>query len=363
MKKVLLTLLVPIVLAVVLITCAKQEKEQEKQAAPLADESAVAVKLTSVKEGDYRLPIVSSGLISTGTESRLAFKVGGVVSKILVEEGETVAKGQVLASLDLTEIDAQVSQAKNNVDKTKRDLERVQRLYSDSAATLEQLQNSQTAYDVANEGHRVAMFNKQYSIIRATNSGKVLRKLVNEGELVGPGTPVFMVNAASENDWIVRVGLPDVDWVRVKKGDDAIVKTDAYPDEKFQAKVVLVSDGADPVSGLYPVEVQINPKGKRLATGLVANVEIVSSETQRLKSVPIEAIVEGNGAQAYVFVALENQQGVKKIPVKIAYLNGNDAMITSGLENVQQVITSGSAFLTEFSSIKIVDSAQLTANK
>lgn len=355
MKKIAFTLLVPIVLAVTLFTCAKQEEAKEKQAAPLADESAVAVKLTSVKEGDYSLPIVSTGLITTGTESRLAFKAGGVISSISVDEGASVTKGQLLASLDLTEIDAQVSQAKNNLEKTKRDLERVQRLFKDSAATMEQLQNSQTAYEVANEGFRIATFNRQYSTIHATTSGKVIRKLANEGELVAPGTPVLMINAASENDWIVRIGLPDIDWVRVKKGDGAVVRTDAYGGEEFTAEVTLISEGADPVSGLYPVEVKINPKGRRLASGLVGHVEIITSQKQHLRSIPIEAVVEGSGSDAYVFVVMENQKSVKKVPVKIAYLSGGEAMVLSGLENISQVITGGSAFLTESSTIKVME--------
>jgi len=89
-----------------------------------------------------------------------------------VKEGEDVSKGQLLASLDLTEIDAQVSQSKNNLEKTKRDLERGQRLLKDSAATLEQIQNLQTAFNVADENFRIASFNRQFSTIHANASGR-----------------------------------------------------------------------------------------------------------------------------------------------------------------------------------------------
>ena len=56
---------------------------------------------------------------------------------------------------------------------------------------------------------------------------------MNEGEQVGGGSPVLVINSADDNDWIVRMGLPDVDWVRIRQGDKAIVKTDAYPGESF----------------------------------------------------------------------------------------------------------------------------------
>lgn len=338
-------------LALLLSACSKEKTSET----PAIDDAAVAVRLTEVTEGDFAMPVVSSGLITTSTESRLSFKTGGIVTSILVEEGQPVKKGQLLATLDQTEIDAQVSQAKNNLEKSNRDLQRVQRLFTDSAATLEQFQNVKTAYEVANESWRIATFNKQYSTIHANANGKVIRKFVNEGELVGGGSPVLMINSADDNDWIVKIGLADVDWVRIRKGDKAVVRTDAYPGETFDATVSLITEGADVVSGLYLVEVKIAAKDKKLATGLVANVEIIPTQHQKLKSIPIEAIVEGSGVNAFVFVTTQDQKGVKKIPVRIAYLHDNKAMISGGLDSVTKVVTAGSAFLTENSTIKIVE--------
>lgn len=355
MKKIIITATIPVLLAVVLFTCGSGKETKDTTSGPALDDGAIAVRLTEVTEGDFTLPVVSSGLITTGTESRLSFKTGGVVTSILVEEGQSVKKGQLLATLDQTEIDAQVSQAKNGLEKSLRDFQRVERLYKDSAATLEQYQNVKTAYDVANESWRMASFNKQYSTIHANASGRVIRKFVNEGELVGGGTPVLVINSADENDWIVRMGLADVDWVRVRKGDKASVKTDAYRNESFDATVSLINEGADVVSGLYVVEVKIVPKGRKLATGLVANVEIIPSEKQKLKSIPIEAIVEGSGSNAFVFVANADQKSVKKITVKVAYIANDRAMISGGLDGIDKVITSGSAFLTESSIVKIVE--------
>ena len=353
MKKILLSVFIPVVLAVVLFTCRKQEEKKERQVSPLADESAIAVKLIPVQQGNYSLPIVSSGLISTETESKLSFKVGGMISRIFVDEGQSVIKGQLLASLDLTEIEAQVSQAKNNLEKTKRDFERGQRLYKDSAATLEQLQNLQTASDGARESYSIASFNKQFATIHATTSGMVIRKFVNEGEQISSGSPVLIINSAAQNNWIVKIGLPDVDWVRVKKGDRAKITFDAYPDIVFNGEVSLINEGADQVNGLYPAEVKIKPNGKKLASGLFARAEIMTSAKQSLRGVPIETIVEGNGKNAFVFVVNSDHKSVRKIPVTIAYITGDSAIISKGLEDVKEIISSGSAFLTEFSTIQI----------
>src|SRR6187551_1215971 len=164
MKKIL-TLIIPIALGTTLWMCSKQEKKESSEVA--VDESTIAVKLAPVKTGDYALPIVSSGLISTEIESRLSFKTGGIISRIYVTEGQSVSAGQVLATLDLTEINAQEAQAKDGLEKAKRDLGRAQRLYADSAATLEQIQNAQTAFNVAEETVHIVSFNKRYAAIQA----------------------------------------------------------------------------------------------------------------------------------------------------------------------------------------------------
>ena len=351
MTKKLLTLLIPTVLGATLWMCSKQENKETTK--PIVDESTISVKLTPVKSGNYSLPIISSGLISTEIESRLSFKAGGIISRIYVTEGQGVSAGQVLATLDLTEIDAQVSQSKNSLEKAKRDLGRAQRLYADSAATLEQVQNAETAFNVADESFRIASFNRRYATIQANSSGKVIKKFVNEGELVSTGTPILMVNSSGKNDWIVKIGLPDVDWVRVKKGDKVQVTTDAYPGVAFNASVNVINEGADAINGLYQVEVKINPQGKRLASGLFARVEIVPAESQSLKSIPIESLIEGDGKNAFVFVINQDQKSVSKVPVRIAYLEQKEAVISQGLENVLEVINEGSAFLTEFSVVTI----------
>jgi membrane fusion protein, multidrug efflux system len=339
------------IFGLIFLACGHQEKKEITKT--VFDESAVAVRLAAVESGEYSLPIISSGLISTEVESKLSFKIGGVISKIYVAEGGTVTKGQLLASLDPTEIDAQVTQAKNNLEKTKRDLERGQRLLKDSAATLEQIQNLQTAYNVADENFRIVSFNRQFSSIHANTSGKVTRKFVNEGELINGSTPVLTINSAGQNDWIVKIGLPDVDWVRIKKGDKASITTDAYPTEVFEGYLHVINEGADASNGLYQAEVRVNPGNRKLASGLFAKVEIVPSVKIKLQHIPVEALVEGQGKNAFVFVVSPDGKTVQKLPVVLAYLNDKAAFVSKGLDNVKQVITAGSAFLTENSTIKI----------
>lgn len=352
MKKIIVSVLLTMALGATLIRCSQLNGKDQASSTMPVDQSAIAVRLSPVESVEVSLPVVSSGLITTTTEARLSFKIGGYVNRLFVKEGETVDKGQLLASLNHTEINAQVVQAKNGFEKSVRDLERVERLYRDSAATLEQVQNLKTASDVSREAYNIALYNLEHAQIHATTNGKVIRKLVNEGEFIAPGVPVFFINAANENDWVIRVGLPDVDWVRIKLRDRAIITTDAYPNSPFDAEVSLISEGADPVTGLYPVEVKIRSNGKKLASGLFGKLEIIPQAKQKLSTIPIESLVEGSGKRAYVFVP--NETSVKKVAVDIAFMERDKVYISKGLDSIDQVINGGSAFLTEYSSITVI---------
>lgn len=132
-------------------------KKQEPKKA-LIEDDIVAVKLVDVSQANSTEALKASGLVASLEETRLSFKTGGIIEKIYVKEGQSVRKGQLLATLNLTEINAQVQQASESVQKYDRDLKRVTSLYRDSVATLEQVQNLTTALSVAKQSLEIASY-------------------------------------------------------------------------------------------------------------------------------------------------------------------------------------------------------------
>ncbi len=292
--------------------------------------------------------------MASTAEARLSFKIGGIISKIYVKEGEAVTKGQLLATLDLTEINAQVQQASQNAEKANRDATRAQNLYNDTVATLEQLQNATTQKKVADEGLRIARFNQQHAQIRATENGAILRKLMNEGEVASSGAPVFFFSGNAGSDWVIRFGVADKDWAIIKKGDKANVQLDAYPGKNFTGIISEIAQGADPLSGTYEVEVKVLPEGHRFAAGLFGTVQLQPATQQTVTLVPIEAIAEADEKTGFVYTVNADQKTVTRHKVGIAFLQKDKAAVISGLENVSEVITDGVGYLTENSIVKVV---------
>ncbi len=342
-------------LSVVMMSCSPKQVAHE-------DDQTVYIKTVPVSLREISIPVVSSGIISSEKEARLSFKTGGVITRLLVKEGERVTKGQLLGSLDLTEINAQVEQAKNGFEKSKRDYERVSSLYKDNSATLEQFQNAKTGLDVAEQSYKIAQFNLQYSSIYATETGRVLSKLMNEGELAGPGTPVYIINSTKENDWTIKIGVSDKDWAKLSIGDKADLSIDAYPTQKFTATVSEIGEATDPNSGTFQIKLKVNPIQLKLANGLIAKIEIHPSKTNKFVMVPIEALIESDKKMGTVFSVNADGKSVTKYSVTISQILKDQVAVIDGLQNVKSVVTDGVSYLTETSTVKIVnDPINLTA--
>lgn len=295
-------------------------------------------------EGPAVPTIRTNGVLANKDETRLSFKVGGVIERIAVSEGQRVRAGQTLAQIERIEINAQVEQARQARDKAQRDVERGARLYADQVISLEQLQDLKTQAAVAQAALQAAEFNASYAAIVAPSDGTVLRQLAEERELVAAGAPILVLGL-QETGFVVRAGLADREIVQVKTGDTAEVALDALPGEVLVGSVSEVASAADPATGLFSVEVSIDAKGLPLKSGLVAKLNITpaAAHAARRVYVPIGSIVEGDGNRASVFVLADEL--AKRREVEIAFIEQDRVALLSGVQAGEQVVTDGSLYL------------------
>src|SRR5512133_1355664 len=158
-----------LLLPVLLIGCRHTEIKNQPA-------TAIPVRVVGVAKEKIVFPVRSSGIVVPAKEIKLSFKTGGIVSNIYADDGARVKKGALLAVLNMAEIDGQVIQAQNGYEKAERDFTRAQNLYNDSVITLEQYQNAQTAYNVANATLNIARFNSMHSKIIAPEDGVILKR-------------------------------------------------------------------------------------------------------------------------------------------------------------------------------------------
>jgi multidrug efflux system membrane fusion protein len=332
-------------IAVFLVVCQRSDRTQ-------SNETSIPVRVSAVKKVKIAQPIRTSGRLSSASEIKLSFKIGGIIDNVLVDEGQQVQKGQILASLKLDEIEGQVAQARAGFEKAERDFRRVQNLYADSAVTLEQLQNAKSGLIIAESNLKITEFNLSHAQISAPSRGRILKQLAEAGELVGPGQPILFFGSQS-GCWMVKAGVADQDLIRIAIGDSASVGFDAYPEMCFPASVREIAAGPDPQNGLYEIELELCPSSVTLFSGFVAKVDIFSSQTEMVFQVPFASLVNVHGLHGYVY-CVEKDSLARKVPVEITYFTDENAMIRKGLEEVNFVVTEGAAYLNGNKKVKIV---------
>lgn len=328
-------------------------KEEKKEHSAFETSEIVSIKTATVQSLALTSDISASGLVTTENDANYSFKIGGVVSRIYVQEGQFFKKGQLLATLDQTEISSGLNQTDLNVKKYERDYTRATNLYKDSVYTLEQLQNTKTGLDIARKQKDAVAFNARYAKIYAAADGFVARKIANEGEVVGPGSPVLAINETTQNDnYLLKIGLTDKEWASVKLGQKAIVTLDGYPDNHFNATVFRKSQAADAALGSFQVELKLDMKNSKPAVGMFGKAEILTDNAQDVITIPYDALIEADGNNAFVFIVEDNK--VKRQPVTIYKFENKTVYIKDGLQKTDQIVISNSAYLNEESKIKII---------
>jgi membrane fusion protein, multidrug efflux system len=340
-------MLIPIILIICLaiLSCSSKKEEEPR-------EEIIPVKIAKVVKSEISIPIHTSGRLKSQKEVKLSFKTGGIVSKIFVNDGDQIKSGQVLAKLNLEEIESQVNQAKINYEKTLRDYKRVESLYKDSVVTLEQFQNIKSALDAANSSLNIAKFNLSYSTIISPFDGKVYKKLVEENEIVSPGMPIFVIGS-DEEGWLVLCGVTDNDIAKLKIGNEAKVKFDTY-NQSFNAKLTKIAASANPMNGLFDIELKILDNKEQFVSGMIASVDIFNQDKNLMIEIPIQAVVEANGGKGYAFTVDKSNNSAKKVEIEIVDIHDKNVIVNLKDDSVKDVVTDGVEFLNDGSTIKII---------
>jgi len=340
-----------LIVAVVALASCKQKYHEQN---PLGEPDIIPVKVAAVSMLGVPDQINATGLVSTEDEAKYSFKIGGVINRIMVQEGQFFKRGQLLATLNSTEISAGLAQSSLGVEKAQRDYSRAVNLYKDSVYTLEQLQNTKTALDVAQKTREAVAFNDRYSKIYATTDGFVSKKIANEGEVIAEGMPVLLINSTERhNSYSLKVGVTDREWALIKPGQTAKVTLDGYAGQKFDAVVFRKSQAADRELGSFQVELKLNLNGVKPAVGMFGKAEIATHQDESVMVIPYGSLVEADGNKGFVFTTISATR-VKRVPVNILKFDNENVYLKDKPEGVDQIVVSNSAYLNEQSTIKII---------
>ena len=330
----------PLTLLLALPGCSATEATaQEVPATP-----ALSAAIAPVDRSPIRETLTLPGLVFPRETYELSFPMGGVVTQVLVREGEHVTRGQILAHLDASAVRAQRDQAASGLQRAERDLRRAESLAASGSLPSATFEDARTGADVARASVTAAGYAVRHSVLRAPAAGVVDLRFTDDGEVTGPGAPIVRVVSESEG-WALRVAVPDRFLGGLHEGDAATVELDAGEGE-LAGRIVEMARVPTPGMGTFDVEIAFTspPSGLEMRTGLVGRTHIAIGD-ERTASVPTGAIVDGHDRSAFVFVV--EGDIARRRPVELAFFAGERVVIARGLEGIEGVVVRGAERLSE----------------
>lgn len=321
----------------------------EAREAPLV-ERPVRVTLAAPRDSVITPALSGTGLLAAKEEVPLGFRIGGVLARVLVDEGDEVRAGQLLAELAQPEIAGQVAKAEAASAQAERDLARAEALYRDSVIARDRVEAARTGAAVARADLQVAQFTEHYAAIRAPAAGVVLRRMAEPGQQVPGGTPVLLLASAARGQ-VVRVGLAERDVAMVRPGDRAAVHFPVRGDGALAGRVTQVAALSTPGAGTWEVEVTLAAPAP-VASGLVGRVEITPARPRPVRLVPLAALLEGDADSAVIYTVSGAGAGgeggvARRHVVGVASVQDEWAAVTGGLPDGEPVVVRGAAYLAE----------------
>ncbi len=335
---------------------------QNKPSVSSSKERVVLVTVEKVSEGMTSPTIMITGSAYFSESSQVAAESAGKVLKVYVNEGDAVEVGQSLASLDDSLLDYSVSsaaaltkQAKANLDKALRDLNRNKVLYSQHSISQQKYQDSLTDYTNAQSAYTSSLSHqkqletqKEKMVIKSPLKGVVISKDVEVGEWVNSGGVVACVAALT---YEAKVYIPETVLPYIKAGHYVTVKTSR---KEYTGKVLSINSKGDPATRLFLTRIDLG-QDPDLKEGVLVSALIPSGSKINSLLVPRDAVVERNSVKG-VFKVSEDER-VRFIPVKIIGYNGGYAAVTSvtegSLKKDDQIVLDGNNAVNNGVKIKI----------
>lgn len=316
------------------------------KAATKSKEVAV-IELTTRPFDHY---VQTQGLIQAENNILVSARTMGVITQVMVKEGDAVAKGQTLAQIDNSVILRSIDEVKGQLELANTVYQRQKNLWDQKIGSEVQYLQAKTNKESLDK--RLATLQEQLEMtkIKAPISGTIDAVNAKVGENVGPGMPAFRV--INTSDLKVTLKVSEAYTNTIELGNKVSVAISDLG-KSFQSTISFVGKNIDPLSRSFPVEVKL-PASKELHPNMTAVVRVVYESFPSALVVPVNVVQEINGQKVvYVAETANGQTVAKKKVVTIDGVFDNFAHITSGLNAGDRIITVGYQGLNDGQSIKI----------
>ena len=308
--------------------------------AATAKKTAVAVELIEVHPETLDETLRLTGDVMPWEKLGLSFKVGGRLQKILVDEGDSIHSGQLIAEIDPTDYALTRKLAQSQVDALKPHLERARKLRKADVVPESNLEELESRYSAASLQLSQAKAQLSYAKLYAPMDGVVLKRMAAQGDMVGTSRPVIALVDLSRVKVILPLAQRHIS--RIRKGQTVTLTAPGIEGSR-EGRIHTIGLAADPKTRTIPITVEIDNADGALRAGMLATVEIKLGQSEGL-FLPFDVITRDLRGKPKVLVYQQDTQTLASQEIVIGELRGDRIHILSGLKEGDRILYRGIAF-------------------
>lgn len=303
-------------------------------------QTSTAQQVVVVERGDISSVVEATGTIKPVNMVDISSKITAQIKEVKVRENDTVKAGQVLVVLEDTGLQAQVTQAKERLNNTAVQYERMARMNRIGGVSNAELDNASMNYNIAQATYDEVMSKLNETMITSPINGNVIGEPLSAGELVAQGVnnPTVILTVADMSQMQIEAQIDQTDIGKVTLGQRVTFAVDAYPGKEFTGKVAIVSKKPVVQQNVtyYLVTIDVDNAENLLNPGMVARVSIVASESKGALTLPLAA-VRSDKTGKYV-VVMDQSGKLNNVPVTTGNLGEDRIEILSGVKAGDKVV-------------------------
>jgi membrane fusion protein (multidrug efflux system) len=297
----------------------------------------------------------ATATLAAEKEAQILAQVSGVVEKLRCEEGDRVAVGQILLSIDNDEYRYRLAQAEANSADLRSRFQRLEEMRRRDLVPAEQFETLKNELKAAEAEEGLARLTLSYTDVKAPFRGAVVSRLVDVGQNVNVGTPLFLFS--DFDPLLARVHVPSKEFKKLKPDQEVELVLESNQ-ERLRGRIKLVSPVIDPSSGTIKVTIEVPEYPDGVRPGDFAEVRIVTERRTESTLVPKIAMVTDRG-ETVVYIAADST--AERRVVEVGFEDENNLEIISGVSSGEPVVVKGQRSLKHGSPIKILPDALETS--
>jgi membrane fusion protein (multidrug efflux system) len=316
-------------------------------------DAAMQVKVVYLETGPIERWYRSSGTLAAIRSAEVVAVQPAIIEKVLVDEGDQVKEGQLLARLDGRVLSLQADVARVELDNLEEELRRLESVSSE-AISREEIDKQRYLVEQARAGVKLSHHQAKQTVVRAPFAGTIVTRYVDEGNLATTATPLFLL--ADLDVLELPLHLPEKDAATVEVGSD--VEIELVDGTTFTAKIERRSPVVDPLTGTvkFTMRTKKAAKGAKAALpaaqgvpagaapGAFARAKVLVDAREAAPGLPREAVFQLEG-KPHVFVVVDGK--AERREVKLGLEGGDRVEILAGLAPAEAVVAEGNAGITE----------------